>query len=100
MRVTVLHVPDCPGLDPLLDRLHSLLSGRDDVLVETTVVASPETAARFNLQGSPTLLIDGVDPFPSPNGVPGLACRIYPGGDEEGRIPSLSKLAAALQADD
>ena len=49
------------------------------------------------MQGSPTLLIDGSDPFAASGGPPGLSCRIYrePGGQAEG-APSIAALSRAL----
>ncbi|MEV6413619.1 thioredoxin family protein [Kribbella sp. NPDC051718] len=94
MRLEVLHVPDCPNLPPLLERL----AQASDLLVVTHTIDSDADAARFGMAGSPTLLIDGVDPFAVP-GQPsyGLSCRLY--RDEQGRIvsvPSADQLRDAL----
>jgi hypothetical protein len=59
MRLEVLHVPDCPHLAPLLVRLREVT----DLPITTRVIDSDAEAAQFGMAGSPTLLIDGVDPF-------------------------------------
>ena len=50
------------------------------------------------MAGSPTLLINGADPFAVPGQVPGLSCRLY--RDAAGRLagaPSLEDLRRALE---
>lgn len=49
------------------------------------------------MRGSPTLLIDGVDPFAEPGLRPSLSCRLY--HDDDGRTsgaPSASQLRQAI----
>jgi hypothetical protein len=49
------------------------------------------------MHGSPTLLINGVDPFAAPGQAPGLACRLY--RDVAGRAagaPTVEALRRAL----
>jgi len=95
MRVEVLHVPECPNLAVLLQRLDEVLGDRESVT--TRLIETDEQAAALGMAGSPTLLLDGVDPFPDPAQRPGLACRIY--RDEDGRTsaaPSLAQLRTVL----
>ena len=92
MRLEVLHVPDCPNLAPMLERLAEVT----DLPVETRVIESEDESVRFGMAGSPTLLVDGVDPFAAP-GDGGVSCRLY--RDEEGRIvsaPSVEQLREAI----
>jgi hypothetical protein len=49
-------------------------------------------------RGSPTVLIDGEDPFADPDAPVGLACRVYPTADELAGAPSVAQLTAALRA--
>jgi hypothetical protein len=46
--------------------------------------------------GSPTLLINGVDPFAAPGQLPTLSCRLYP--DATGRLEGAPPVAALRQA--
>ncbi|WP_427893459.1 hypothetical protein ACQHIV_11360 [Kribbella sp. GL6] len=96
MRLEVLHVPECPNVRPLLERIAEVT----DVPVVTRVVESEADAERFGMAGSPTLLVDGVDPFASAGDCGGVACRLY--RDQEGRlvaVPSVEELRAALGGD-
>ncbi|MFC9693896.1 alkylmercury lyase family protein [Kribbella sp. NPDC056951] len=91
MKLEVLHVPDCPNLAPMLDRLRAAT----DLPVSTRVI---ETEAS-GMAGSPTLLIDGIDPFAAEgDDIGSMSCRLY--RDEAGRIvpaPSVEQLRAAVQ---
>lgn len=100
MNVTVLHTEDCPNLEPLMAELRSLIDGRSDVTLTTAHVQSDDDAARLGFHGSPTILIDGTDPFPGPAEAVGLSCRSYPCcADAAGRspgYPARDKLAHVL----
>lgn len=92
MKLEVLHVPECPNLPLMLERL----AEATELPVVTRVIESEADAERFGMAGSPTLLVDGVDPFAG-DGECGVFCRLY--GDEDGRIvavPSVDELRAAL----
>ncbi len=77
MRVTVLHVAGCPGAAVLRERLGVVLAGRVDVTVEMQEVADAAEAVRRGMAGSPTILLDGVDPFLQGHHEAGFACRLY-----------------------
>jgi len=98
-RVRLLHVPGCPGAELLLRRLAE--PGFGEVQVDREVVADETEAAAAGMTGSPTLLIDGMDPFAAPNAVPSLSCRLY--RDEHDRLgaaPSAAQLRWALTGKD
>ncbi|MGW2768829.1 alkylmercury lyase family protein [Streptomyces sp. NPDC001275] len=100
MRITVLIVPDCPNAAVIEERIALALDGRS-VDVEVVEVADQEQAARLGMTGSPTVLINGVDPFAVPDTPASLSCRLYRGTD--GRIdgaPSVTDLQDALNAVD
>jgi hypothetical protein len=96
MDVELLVIPDCPHAEPLLQLVLDAIAelGLDRVRPRVTVVGSACSDRRF--AGSPTILIDGTDPFASPVPVSGLACRVYPG--PAGLPPSLELLAALAAA--
>ena len=94
----MLALPGCQNAAVLEQRLAGLLAGRPEVTVTRRVITDEAGAARWGMHGSPTLLVNGRDPFPGP--APGLACRLYPG--EDGRLhgaPSVSALREALGLD-
>jgi hypothetical protein len=98
MELTVLAVPDCPNVPVLEDRLAAILNGRAGVSVSRKVICDEGEAARSGMHGSPTLLIDGADPFAGPEQPPSMSCRLY--RDDDGRTsgaPSASRLRQVIE---
>jgi hypothetical protein len=99
VRIRILHVSDCPNVAVLQQRLDDLLAGGQlDVQVVREVADSEDAAATAGMAGSPTLLVDGVDPFADGEPAPSVSCRLY--RDESGRLdraPSTAQLRRALQ---
>lgn len=60
------------------ERLRRALAavGRSDD-VEAVLVRTPEEAHEWGFHGSPSVLLDGHDPFAASDPPIGLACRIY-----------------------
>jgi hypothetical protein len=90
----VLHVSGCPGVRPLLERLRQVT----ELPVTTREISSDADAAAFGMAGSPTLLVDGRDPFADPAAAFAIACRIF--RDEHGGtapVPSVAQLRRALR---
>ena len=97
MKLEVLHVPDCPNTTVLTGRLETLIIGRAGVRVEQREISNQAEASRRGMTGSPTLLVDGVDPFAVAGQSPSLSCRLYI--DENGAVsgsPSLTQLLSVL----
>ena len=98
MLVQVLAVTDCPNVALLDQRLDEVLADQTDVRVEHLTIDDPAEAARWGMSGSPTLLVDGVDPFAVLGLVPSVSCRLYRGPD--GAVtgaPSRDELRAVLE---
>lgn len=77
MQIDIAHVPDCPHVSLASSRVHQALeqAGREAAVREIEVT-SEEAAKALGMPGSPTILIDGRDPFPS-GAAPSLSCRLY-----------------------
>ena len=98
MELVLLTVPDCPNAAVFEERLAAALAGRPGTAVRHREVADEREAAEAGMHGSPTLLIDGVDPFAAPGQAPGLACRLY--RDATGRparAPSVEAIRRAVE---
>jgi hypothetical protein len=80
MRITILAVPDCPNGPVAAGRITAALAGRP-ASVELVEVTGEAEAARLGMTGSPTILLDGVDPFAAAGAAPSMSCRIYRGPD-------------------
>ncbi|MGA5191613.1 organomercurial lyase [Streptomyces griseoincarnatus] len=96
MRITVLTVPDCPNAPVVRERITEALGGRE-AQVELVEVREEAEAARWGMTGSPTVLVDGVDPFAVAGAPASVSCRLY--RDEEGRpggAPSIEALRQVL----
>ncbi len=96
MLLTVLSVPDCPNTPLLLDHLHGALAGQPADL-DTVVVEDLDAAWRWGMAGSPTLLVDGRNPFDPPGMEASISCRLH--RDAEGNVsgaPSVSELRVVL----
>ncbi|MEN4397505.1 hypothetical protein [Mycolicibacterium conceptionense] len=74
----------------MLDQL-----GLGHIAVRTSVIDTPAEALRLGFSGSPTILIDGIDPWLPRRPQPAIACRLYPTTDG---LPDRQELAAALHA--
>lgn len=95
MELTVLAVPGCPNAPELERRLALVLAGRPAVTVTRQVISGAAEAARWGMHGSPTLLVDGQDPFAEPGAPTAMACRLYRG--EDGRLEGAPTVAALAQ---
>jgi len=99
MELVLLTVPDCPNATAFEERLAAALTGRPDAVVRHRVVGAEREAAEAGMHGSPTLLVDGIDPFAAPGQPPSLSCRLY--RDASGRagpVPSVQELRRVLTA--
>jgi hypothetical protein len=96
MELTVLAVPDCPNLPLLEERLAEVLADWPGATVMREVVSDPDEAARLGMRGSPTLLVNGEDPFADPATPTAVACRMYRG--EGGRLEGAPTVAALRRA--
>lgn len=101
MELTVLAVPGCPSAPELERRLAVVLADRPAVTVTRQVITDAAEAAQWGMHGSPTLLVNGQDPFAEPGAATAVACRLYRG--EDGHLegaPTQAALGRALdQAD-
>lgn len=97
MDLTLLYVEGCPNLQTMADRLDAAADGHD-LRVARRTVTSAEEADASGFLGSPTLLIDGRDPFAEGAESAGLSCRIYQTPDGPAGSPTVAQLRAVLTA--
>jgi hypothetical protein len=98
LEVTVLTVPGCPNEPVLRDRLAQVLPDYPAATVTRKVIQDEAGAARYGMHGSPTVLVNGSDPFAAPGTPASLSCRLYrdQGGPPAG-VPSVAALREALR---
>jgi hypothetical protein len=78
MRLEILQIPDCPNVAVLQRRLEQALAGETtEVELVHRVIADQQDATATGMVGSPTLLVDGRDPFAVTGQPPSLSCRLF-----------------------
>lgn len=97
--VSFLSIDGCPNADLGRRRLVEALErlDLDPAIVTFITVQTTEEAERLRFRGSPSILIDGVDPFAGEAAPFGLSCRIYRTELGIEGAPSVAALAEALQ---
>ncbi|MDW3219464.1 MAG: thioredoxin family protein [Acidimicrobiales bacterium] len=98
MDVTLLYFDDCPNWLVADARLGALAAEHPDLSITRHVVDTPEEAERTRFRGSPSILLDGVDPFADPDDPVGLSCRVYQTPDGPAGSPTLDQLRAVIAA--
>lgn len=83
--IEVQYVADCPNLPVLLERLTAVTCGHVDIRLREV---NPDTPLPAGFSGSPTLLINGQNPYGSADPVAGVTCTLH--------IPSVSELKGVL----
>lgn len=91
MKITIQYFDGCPHWRLADERVRNVVRrlSRDDVKLDYELIDSPETAERVGFRGSPTILIDGRDPFGTGDEAVGLSCRAQ-------GAPSEDQIADAL----
>lgn len=77
IRITLRYFDGCPNWETTDRRLAILIEEDWDATIEYDLIDCDEVAVERDFGGSPTVLVDGVDPFPGGSTQPGLACRMY-----------------------
>ena len=98
MKVELLHIVDCPNTAVAEEHARAALDslGLTDVPVELVTIHSEAEAANTRFGGSPTILVDGVDLFPTAP-VRSLACRVYATRNGFAGAPTQEQIEVALR---
>jgi hypothetical protein len=90
MELEVLAVEKCPHVAEFEERLTVALAGIEGAAICRRAIASEAEAVAAGMHGSPTLLVDGIDPFAAPGQPTSLSCRLA--------LPSVEELRRVLTA--
>ncbi|GJF15596.1 hypothetical protein NGTWS1803_00650 [Mycolicibacterium cyprinidarum] len=98
VKVVLLYVDGCPNWSTAKDRLTEAvrLAGRTDTEIEYRRIETSEEAAACGFIGSPTILIDGRDPFAEPGAQASVSCRIYRTPEGLSGAPTVAQLREAF----
>jgi hypothetical protein len=90
--VQLVYFEDCPNWKIAEARLSDALTaiGQDPAVVRRVLVRSPEEATSAQLHGSPTILVNGRDPFADAAAPAAFSCRV-------GGAPSVEQLIEVLR---
>jgi hypothetical protein len=99
MNITIQYFDGCPHWKLADQRVHKVLTrlDRHDVRLAHQLIDSPEAAELERFRGSPTILIDGRDPFASQDQPFGLSCRVYETEDGPQGAPTEAQLLKLLE---
>jgi hypothetical protein len=99
VRVLIVSVPDWPNRVLADGRVREALArvGLESVEPEHRTVDSAEQALAEGFHGSPSIAIDGLDPFADPTTPVGFGCRLYRTEAGLEGAPSVSQLEAAVR---
>jgi hypothetical protein len=98
MQVELLYFDGCPNWQETEQRLReAMVTAGCDVPVEHVHVTTAEQAERLSFRGSPTVLVDGVDPFADPDDPVGLSCRVFRTPEGLRGAPTVQQLVEALR---
>ena len=97
MQVELQYFDGCPNWMEV-DRAIGLLADELGFDLSYRRVETPEEAELMSFRGSPTIVVDGVDPFAAGGDGVGLSCRIYQTPQGPAGKPTPDQLRAVLGA--
>lgn len=97
VRVHLLRIDLCPNSVEAGAVARAAL-GLGDVSVEDMVLRTTSEASAVAFAGSPTILVDGEDAFPSNGRTADLACRVYPTDQGLAGTPTHDQIRDAIRA--
>ncbi len=96
MDIELVYFEGCPNTDLAAQHLEAATAGRTDITITRRLVTTPDDAERLQLHGSPTILIDGHDPFASKDTTATWSCRLYQTDTGPAGAPSIDMLESAI----
>jgi len=99
MRIEILHIDECPNWVEAGTRVETALTeiGYEGAALTYRLLSSSSDAAKVEFAGSPTILLDGVDAFPTDGRTSDLACRIYRTDSGFAGVPTVAQLVEAIR---
>lgn len=97
--ITLRYFDGCPNWKLALERLHQAVDRAEmrEVRIDLERVETAAEAEAVGFRGSPSVLIEGRDPFARERDPVGLSCRMFVTEDGPQGAPSVSQLLDALQ---
>lgn len=97
MKIELQYFDGCPSWKTARDRLEAVLGDLEiDTEIHLEPIETPEAAESAGFRGSPTILIDGMDPWAVAGAPVSLSCRVYVTADGPAGSPTRDELATAI----
>lgn len=96
MDLELLYFDGCPHWRTA-DRRVRQVAGEVGATFRRRRVTEQDVEVTAAFAGSPTILVDGRDPFPTPATSRGLSCRLYATPDGAAGSPTVDQLRAAVR---
>jgi len=100
MQITLQYFEGCPNWKVTQAHIEELQGEGVDLDVVHQLIDTPEAAEAAGFRGSPSVIVEGVDPFADPDAPVGLACRVYRTETGFAGSPTLEQLRAAIVTSD
>jgi hypothetical protein len=98
VNIEIRYFDDCPNWKLVRGSINEITEEIGlDAEVVLTIVDTPEMAERLSFRGSPTVVIDGTDPWDNPDAPIGLSCRVYRTEEGFSGSPTTAQLRDALE---
>lgn len=97
MEITLQYFDGCPNWSVAAERLAVIAAEHPEITVNHRLVENLNDAEAIGFRGSPSILMDGVDPFADPSAGVGLACRVYMTPSGLAGSPTLEQLRDAIE---
>lgn len=93
----MLYFDGCPNWQETDERLREAIAHAGlDVTPSYVKVETAEDAERLSFRGSPTVLVNGVDPFADASAPVGLSCRVFQTPEGLRGAPTVEQLVSVL----
>ncbi len=102
MRWELQHIDDCSNWEVAGERLKEALAatGHGDDLITFRLIRDPREATAMSFAGSPTIVADGIDLFPTSADSGAITCRIYRTPSGLAGAPTGEQIADGIRARD
>jgi glutaredoxin len=98
VNITLLYFEGCPNWQPAAQLLDRLTATFPDVTLHRVTVETDDQAQQLEFRGSPTILIDGIDPWPTDGSDFGLSCRRFTTPAGPAGCPTWDQLVDAVSS--
>jgi len=94
--VTLLYFEGCPNWLVMQQQLQELSSEFPEMTLTLRTVDTPEDAERLAFHGSPSIVLNGADPFADWSTPVGYSCRVYATPEGLAGVPTKEQLHTVL----